>query len=198
MLYLSGVIRSDMPDMPVMVTPHMWNRLPDGVQWAADNGRFAAPDKYRDDTYLEWLAKRAHAADRCLFATAPDTYGDHEATLRDSLPMLPRIQALGFPAAFVAQPGANVENVPWDAFDVLFIGGPWRGSEPTAVLAREAKRRGKWVHLGRVNSRRWVMRARAMGCDSVDGTSLKYESGKPVQDWAREATALVSIWGGEA
>lgn len=39
--------------------------------------------------------------------------------------MLPKIRALGVPAALVAQDGLEdmVDRVPWDEFDVLFIGG---------------------------------------------------------------------------
>ena len=54
MLYLSGVVR---PDMPAMVTPRMGQRPPDGQPWAADNGRFSAPQNYTDEAYLAWLAK---------------------------------------------------------------------------------------------------------------------------------------------
>ena len=34
----------------------------------------------------------------------------------------------------------------------------------------EAKRRRKWVHMGRVNSERRIRYAASIGCDSIDGT----------------------------
>ena len=38
----------------------------------------------------------------------------------------------------------------------------------------EAKRRGKHVHMGRVNSKTRYRYAEAIGCDSVDGTYLAF------------------------
>lgn len=172
MLYLSGVVR---PDMPAMLQPGMGNLPPVGQPWAADNGRYSRPDTYSDAAYLAWLAKRPYR-DACLFATAPDVVGEAAATLALSAPMFARIRALGYPVALVAQDGLEDEAVPWDDFDALFIGGTttWKLSEAAHELAAEAKRRGKWLHMGRVNSRRRVRLAAAMGCDSVDGTFLRF------------------------
>lgn len=172
MLYLSGVVRSD---MPAMLQPGMGNLPPVGQPWAADNGRFSSPATYSDAAYLAWLAKRPHR-ERCLFATAPDVVGDATATLALSAPMFARIRAAGYRAALVAQDGLEALPVPWDDFDALFIGGTtrWKLSEAAHELAAEAKRRGKWLHMGRVNSLRRVRIAKAMGCDSVDGTYLRF------------------------
>jgi hypothetical protein len=172
LLYLSGVVR---PDMPAMLQPGMGNLPPAGQPWAADNGRFSAPERYTDAAYLAWLAKRPHQ-ERCLFATAPDVVGDAAATLALSGPMFGPIRALGYRVAFVAQDGLEDLAVPWDDFDALFIGGTteWKLSEAAHELAAEAKRRGKWLHMGRVNSLRRVRIAKAMGCDSVDGTYLRF------------------------
>lgn len=43
-----------------------------------------------------------------------------------------------------------------------------------ARLVAAAKRRGKHVHMGRVNSRRRWSYAEHIGCDSVDGTFLAF------------------------
>lgn len=174
MLYLSGVVR---PDMPAMLQPGMGNLPPAGQPWAADNGRFSAPETYTDERYLDWLAKRPHK-DACLFATAPDVVGNAGATLALSAPMYGRIRKAGYRAALVAQDGLENlrEFIPWDDFDALFIGGTteWKLSEAAHELAAEAKWRGKWLHMGRVNSLRRVRIAKAMGCDSVDGTYLRF------------------------
>ncbi len=46
----------------------------------------------------------------------------------------------------------------------------WKTEPAAALLVREAKARGKYVHMGRVNSgRRWRYAA-LLGCDSADGT----------------------------
>lgn len=155
-----------------MFTPQMGNRIPDDVTWAADNGRFAAPEKYSDEGYLSWLAERDPS--RCLFATAPDVLADHAATVALSLPLLPKIRVLGYKVAFVAQDGFDSATTPWDEFDVLFIGGTTKFKLSCGDAIREAKRRGKWVHMGRVNSFARLRVATAMGCDSSDGTYLKF------------------------
>jgi hypothetical protein len=90
--------------------------------WCADNGCFGKGYP-GDDAWWAWLESRRPHADTCLFAVAPDVVGDAAATTARSLPWLPRIRALGFPAAYVAQNGLEDLDVPWHAFDVLFLGG---------------------------------------------------------------------------
>lgn len=156
-------------------TPGQGNRRPDGVTWCADNGRFGKGWPGYDD-WWQWLTANAHAAATCLFATAPDVVGDAGATLADSLPWLPRIRALGYPAALVAQDGLESLPVPWDDFDALFIGGTteWKLGRHARALVREAKAHGNRVHMGRVNSARRYRYAAAIGCDSADGTFLTF------------------------
>ena len=66
--------------------------------------------------------------------------------------------------------------VPWDDFDVLFIGGStaWKLGSHMRRLATVANRRGMYLHMGRVNSLRRYRYAEAIGCDSVDGTYLTF------------------------
>lgn len=156
-------------------TPAQGNRRPAGVQWCADNGCFGKGYP-GDEKWLAWLAKNADDASTCLFATAPDVVGDAAATLARSVPFLPAIRALGYPAALVAQDGLEDLDVPWDEFDVLFIGGStdWKLGPAARALVTEAKARGKWVHMGRVNSERRYRIAHEMGCDSADGTFLTF------------------------
>ena len=193
MLYLSGVLR---PDMPAMVTPRMGQRPPPGQPWAADNGRFSAPQNYTDASYLAWLEKMWPYADRCLFATAPDVVGDAAATLELSLPMLPKIRSAGYPVALVAQDGLTADMVPWNEIDALFTGGTtaWKLSEDAYQLAAEAKRRGKWTHMGRVNSWLRFRTAAAAGYDSADGTVLRFDPNRPVHEWPRRARAERGLW----
>src|SRR5262245_44944205 len=87
-----------------IVTPASGNRVIPGVAWCADNAAYAG--RYPgDDRFLAWLSARVALACRCGFAVAPDVVGDAAATLARSVPMLPRIRALGYPAALVAQDG---------------------------------------------------------------------------------------------
>lgn len=155
-------------------TPAQANFRPEGVTWCMDNGCFS--DKFDEEKWWAYLERHAHAAGTCLFAVAPDVVGDAVATLDRSLPWMPKIRALGYPVAFVAQDGLEYLEVPWDAFDVLFIGGTtmWKLGPAARTLVREARAQGKWVHMGRVNSERRWMYADAIGVDSCDGTYLTF------------------------
>jgi hypothetical protein len=192
-------------------TPYQQNRVHElhelGAAWCADNGCFSS--RWRAEHWWAFLERLAPYAGSCLFATAPDVVADAAATLVKSLPWMPRMRALGYKVAFVAQNGIENIEVPWDEFDALFLGGssecvpcsythpidaphPGRGryaSCPTCgdrltewkigpvalEVAREAKRRGKWLHMGRVNSaKRYRIARDVFHCDSVDGTKITY------------------------
>ena len=159
-----------------MVTPMMGNRLPPDLPFAIDTGCYAAPEKFDPLGYLRWLAERRHLADRCLFATAPDVWGDAKATMKTAGVYFPIIRALGYKAALVAQDGLTPQMVDWDAIDCLFVGGSdaWRTSRPHDELVREARRQGIWLHLGRVNSWRRLKAAHVQGYDSADGTYIAF------------------------
>lgn len=149
----------------------------DEIMWAADNGCFTNPDRSLS-SYLRFLAAfSAQAKRRCLFATAFDVVGDHEATRRRAIPCLTPIRNIGFPVAYVAQDGIESDErlIPWDLIDAIFIGGTtdWKLSSTAKAVALEARRRGKWVHMGRVNSWRRYRYASTF-CDSADGTFIAF------------------------
>lgn len=77
------------------------------------------------------------------------------------------------PVAFVGQDGIEDLDIPWDRFSAWFIGGStvWKLSAASADMVEAALARGKWVHMGRVNSRKRMELADALGCHSFDGTS---------------------------
>lgn len=178
--YLSGAVRPKLQglrdDLGFILTPNMGNAPDLSAQtWGADNGCFSKPETFNLDRYLDWLAARP--AETCLFATAPDVVGDAIATLNRSLGVLPKIRALGYKAALVAQDGLErVKSIPWFAFDVLFIGGStqWKLGAECAAIVRKARELGKWVHMGRVNSFRRLAYAQSIGCNSADGTFLAF------------------------
>ncbi len=152
---------------------------------------------------MRWLEALPRSG--CLFAVAPDVYPDAPATLVRSRPYLGIIREMGFPAAFVGQNGAEDLDLPWDEFDCLFIGGErtpnplfeWKVSRSAERLVRVARDRGKWVHMGRVNSLGRMKRAREMGCHSADGTFLKYRRRKMPDDtkWSRQARGASELEG---
>lgn len=182
-IYLSGCVTQTMlanprPDLGVMLQPGMGNAIPFRfVKWAADNGCFAKGADFDSGDWLEWLAGLRRHRETCLFAVAPDVLGDAEATLERAEPFLPTIRQLGFRVALVAQDGLeSIDSLPWDAFDVLFIGGTteWKLSESAYAIGMTAKFHDKWVHMGRVNSLRRLRAATTSGFDSADGTFLKF------------------------
>jgi hypothetical protein len=199
-----------------IITPRQGNRLPADGWYAIDNGcgptKNGEPPGSRypgDEAYLTVLQKLATAegfdpcdpdTHRCLFAVAPDVVADAAATLARSY-MLGWIDYCGFRPAFVAQNGQEHLPLPWDEFQVLFLGGSaecvpcgyirphterdrercpfcgrrlieWKLGVAARQLVGEARERGKWVHMGRVNSLKRLLYAEAIGCDSADGTYL--------------------------
>lgn len=143
--------------------------------WAADNGVFSK-HPWDADRWWRFTTGLPRGTGQCLFVTAPDVLFDAAGTLARSAPWLPRIRALGFPAALVAQDGVEdlLDEEHWTSFDALFIGGSvdWKESRAVVNLMAEARARGKWCHVGRVNTRRRLWPMAAAGADSVDGTKV--------------------------
>lgn len=208
MIYFGNPTPESMPEMIAgnlgfIATPKQGNpegdgrfARPEGVVWCADNGCFGK--HFNEERWWKWLERNATGAAECMFATAPDVVGDHEATLARSLPWLPKIRGLGFPAALVIQDGATIDNIPWDEFDAAFIGGTteFKLSDTALQICREARRRGKWVHIGRVNSRIRFMRFTSVA-DSADGTCLIIASKirtPEVVGWVREHRNRIPLW----
>ena len=188
LIYFANPVRVAIPVMATggnlgfINTPKQGNRIPDGAWWIADNG--AGPGKYGighgypgNEGLLQWLASfTEEEKSRALFATAPDVVGDAAATMERSRPMFAKIRALGFPVALVLQDGQQDVEIPWDEIDAVFVGGTteFKLGRVAARLVAEAKARGKWVHVGRVNSLKRLRYAKQIGADSADGTYLVF------------------------
>jgi len=142
-----------------------------GWIWAADNGCFS--DKWDETKWLRWL-RLPHPRSGCLFATVPDVVGDAVATAERFARYVDTVREAGYPVAFVAQDGLTDDLLPWDDFDCLFVGGSTEFKMGDAFgWADEARDRGKWVHVGRVNS--WSRyKAWASHAHSCDGTFLAF------------------------
>lgn len=143
----------------------------DGWPWAADNDAYS---KWDEGRYREMLA-RIRGRKGCLFVTAPDVVGDAMHTLRKFEQWWDVLDDHDQPIAYVGQDGHDFDPY-WDYFDAFFVGGTteWKLGSQAAGLIREAKERGKWVHMGRVNSRIRTRYARIIGCDSIDGTQFSW------------------------
>jgi hypothetical protein len=187
LIYLTGAIGPTVKQLAAeglvgMVAQPMSSYAPEEILkfpcYAADNACFANKN-FSEEKWLAWLDRMPR--ETCLFAAAPDIVGDARATMIRSAPWLPKIRDLGYKAAFVGQNGLENMVVPWDDFDCFFIGGedvagqrPWKLGYEAVALVQEARERGKWVHMGRVNSEKRLAYAAYIGCDSADGTFLKY------------------------
>ena len=151
-----------------------------GRPWAADNDCFQG---LQPAAYSKML--RALPGDGCLFVTVPDVVGDHRATLRLWHHWAQAVKAKGLPAAFVLQDGCRTfAQIPSDA-DAVFVGGTtvYKLSHETQQIIQEAKRRGLWVHMGRVSSRRRIMYAQSLGVDSIDSSAFALWSDRDIP-WA--------------
>lgn len=165
-----GPLVQTRPDIfGVLAVPRAGNSLPEYCKWAGDNGAFSGFDEAKFEAMLE---KHRWAKERCLFVTAPDVVGDHLATHRLFREWEPRIREYGYPVALVAQDGLTPETTPWPYIDAVFIGGTtrWKLGADAAHILQAARLRGKWLHMGRVNTKRRLIYAAALGCDSVDGS----------------------------
>lgn len=159
-----------------------------GWIWAADNGCFGS--NFKEQRWRSWL-ERPHPKPGCLFAVVPDVVGDHVATMVRWKKLNGYVRSLGYPVAFVAQDGANKNNLPWDEMDVLFIGGTtsFKQGMGSGLLANEARQRNKWVHVGRVNSLK-RLKYWAGIAHSSDGTHLAYGPSKKAEEVKRWVESL--------
>lgn len=169
------------PHLGRFTQPRSQNNLTDlatcGLWWAADNDALQGLDV---DAYLAMLdAIAAGDTSRLLFVTAPDVAEmtsdgprvSWEGTLWLWRSWRRALLARGLPLAIVLQDGATAESVPWCELSAVFLGGSdtFKDGPQAAGLLLEARRRGKWAHVGRVNTQRrerllWPL------CDSFDGT----------------------------
>jgi hypothetical protein len=155
------------PYLGRLTSPRAGNRVGhDGLPWAADNGAFSSTG-FDPAAYKRMLERLPSGG---LFVVAPDVVADHEATLVLWKEWRPIIVEAGQRPAFVLQDGCDC--LPDDT-SAIFIGGTteYKLGLVAAGLTREAKARGMWVHMGRVNSRRRIYYAWSIGVDSCDGTA---------------------------
>lgn len=194
-------LMAERPDrIGVLMTPRSGNRIPvadatPGVVWAADNDCFQGLHPQR---WMRFLARILDSGSRPVFVACPDKVADAGETWRLYHLWAPVIRSLGLPVALVLQDGLErsemreVLSGEWGNLAAVFVGGArwnadgtrWQPGQPTkgtsewklgehaAGFIREAKERGKWVHVGRVNSLRRIRYFARIGVDSIDGTGF--------------------------
>lgn len=189
---------AQLPESPA-VLGHLWtpataNSLArqdrTGLEWACDNAAFGdqwSTEAFQAAVFDKIAVLTAGKGRPPLFVPAPDVVGDSKATAIMFEVWEPTLALAGVPLAFVAQDGAERQMLPWDRFSWLFVGGTrtyasgqwgegpyteWKESKAAADLIGEAKRRGKRVHVGRVNSLRRMKHFYDLQVDTVDGSSF--------------------------
>lgn len=111
----------------------------------------------------------------------PLRYGDARLTAHRFEAWAPGLERRGLPVALVLQDGIDEPQCQlwlartWHRLDAVFVGGSTGfklGPVPARLLA-EAKRRGLWTHVGRVNTRKRFDHFASLGTvDSIDGTQF--------------------------
>jgi hypothetical protein len=170
-------------------------RLADcGRLWAADNDCFQGLDV---SAYWRMIIRISKVnRERLLWVAVPDVVGAAQETVNRWVEWYPQLDYLDLPAAFVGQDGLELirDQIPWHQMACLFIGGTteWKLSEHAESLMREAKQRGKLVHVGRVNTRRRISDVLMMCplADSIDGRGFSQWPDKNIPlglEWIRQA-----------
>lgn len=206
----TSTLRGLPADAPVghLVTPHTGNRLTEiaatGRPWAADNGCFGGFDEGAFRTMLQQIeALHKPAAyglpgdgsryTQPLWVVVPDVVGDAYATTQLfeywKHTVRPYLSYGWHQLAYVAQDGAeNARLLPrrGDHWRTLFIGGStvWKESDGAAWLITQAKKAGKRVHIGRVNTERRLRLFDGLGIDSIDGTQFSRFPDTYIPRWA--------------
>lgn len=157
-----------------------------GLPWAADNAAFGT--QWNTEAFEKAaFFKIPSAPVRPLFLTVPDVVGDSRATLALFHVWHRLLSVTGLPLALVLQDGVESQLLPWELFSWVFVGGSrryasgvwgkgpfteWKESRAAADVIREAQKRGKRVHAGRVNGLRRLRHFYDLEVDTADGSSL--------------------------
>lgn len=185
---LGSLLRYSPRNVGRMIQPRALGRIPDtpraGFLWAADNDAYSGFHQARYERMLEAIT----GVPACLFITCPDVVGNSSQTIGLFSMWHQRVREVG-PVALVAQDGLTPTATPWADIDSLFIGGTteWKLGEEAHLICKEAKERGKWLHMGRVNSWQRVEYAKSIGVDSIDGTQLSWFSDTYIPRFAEMA-----------
>ena len=176
MLLVSGATATireyaDDPNIGHLLTPGNGNNESvwgTGLPVAGDNECFNKLNKPAFVAMLKMMCGR-----NVLWVACPDVVANAKASLLRFQMWEPVLEYYDLPIAFVAQDGQEDLPVPWDRIRCLFIGGSteWKLGYHAARLIREAKNRGKWVHIGRVNTQGRERLFDALGADSTDGSA---------------------------
>lgn len=152
-----------------LYSPGGLSRLHEFIPYALDNGRFsvwAAGRKWDEAAFLGLLDRVAGSSHKPRWVLVPDVVADRDATLREWDHWCTRLQQYRWTLAFAAQDGMTPEDVPAEAA-VVFVGGSTDWKRRTLQDWCDAFER---VHIGRINTDRWLWECHEAGAESCDGT----------------------------
>jgi hypothetical protein len=154
----------------MMMGPGGW-KDPRGLPYALDNGRFSVWAKGRqwnEDLFCQLLARAASCSTAPSWLVVPDVVADAVATIEEWRSWEPRLRNLGWPLALAVQDGMSPDTVKRYAKpDVIFVGGSTDWKRNTIWAWCQSFPR---VHIGRVNTQKWLWNAQRCGAESCDGT----------------------------
>lgn len=134
------------------------------IPYALDNGRFAVWANNRtwsEESFLKLLETHGR---HCRWVVVPDAVGDREGTLREWDAWAPRLSR--YTLAMAVQDGMTPQDVP-DEASVIFVGGTTEWKRKTIRMWCEHFQR---VHVGRINTYKWLWHCHEAGAESCDGT----------------------------
>ena len=137
------------------------------IKFILDNGAYSGypSDKFYD--YVEKYIKEPF----CQYIVIPDEPFDHKKTVLMFDEFLDCVSIPKNKRAFVAQNGSTYENIPFDEFECLFIGGDNSFKDHTALKIAENLDYKKWVHVGRLNTPSRLTKWFNL-CHSFDGSGI--------------------------
>jgi hypothetical protein len=177
--------------MGLLFGPGDWKNPTHYLPYALDNGAFPAWRKglpWDEEGWLRLMDRAAEARTRPLWAVVPDVVTNREATLERWHKYAPMMKERGLPLAIAVQDGMTAEDVPEDA-TVVFVGGSteWKWRTLPRWTARF-----KRVHVGRVNTLKWLIECEDLGVESVDGTGWFRGDPEQTRELIRWVTGTVS------
>lgn len=152
-----------------LYSPGSMTRAYDFIPFALDNGRFPAwahNKPWDEHAFLGLLERVALCGHTPRWLLVPDVVADRDGTLLEWDRWSPQLRRYGWPLAFAVQDGMTTDDVPGDA-DVVFVGGTTDWKRKHLHDWCEAFSR---VHVGRINTDKWLWECHEAGAESCDGT----------------------------
>jgi len=148
-------------------TPLTGYRINKKVPYILDNGCFSEFKKNKWISFCLQGMKDEH----CLFIVAPDVVGNHTLTRSRFDYWYNEFEHNKW--GFVLQDGLIIKDIPWDKISAVFVGGTtkFKYSLLCWKALELAKKKGKHIHIGRVNTPKRIVYFHGMA-DTIDGSGL--------------------------